>query len=58
MLPEDEFRYIPTRGYYASGTFAGSGSMAESVSQVYRVGVVNVFPCPMFLPAIINNAQP
>jgi hypothetical protein len=35
MLPEEEICYIRIRGYYPSGTFNGSGSIAESVWQVY-----------------------
>ena len=55
MLPEENFRYIRTRGYYTSGTFNGSGSVIESVWQVYRPG--SAFPWPMFLPAMIGAGK-
>ena len=56
MLPEEKIRYIRTRGYYASGTFNGSGSMVESVWQVYRTRPAGPFPWHMFLPAITGAA--
>jgi uncharacterized delta-60 repeat protein len=51
MLPLEEIRYIRTRGYYSSGTFNGSGSVIESVWQVYRARA-STFSWPMFVPAI------
>jgi hypothetical protein len=55
-LPFREIAYIRARGAYSTGLATGSGSVVESVRQIY-IGERKIY-WPMFLPAITSNGSP